>query len=73
MCVSLKGLQPASLGHQLGGELRDQLVHSDTEILLTAEAFRGHDYAARLADISAPSLRHVVVDNRITDSADAAC
>ena len=53
-------------------ELRDQLVHSDTEILLTAEAFRGHDYAARLADISAPSLRHVVVDNRITDSADAA-
>lgn len=54
-----------------GPELRDQLVHSDTEILLTAAEFRGHDYAARLADISAPSLRHVIVDNRITDSADA--
>jgi len=47
-------------------ELRDQLIHSDTEILLSASGFRGHDYAARLADVSAPWLRHVVFDNRIT-------
>ena len=51
-------------------ELRDQLIHSDTEILLSASGFRGHDYAARLAAVTAPSLRHVVFDNRITgDSA----
>lgn len=54
-----------------GPELREQLVHSDIEILLTARTFRGHDYLARLADVSTPSLRHVIVDNRITESADA--
>lgn len=48
-----------------GVELRDQLVHSDTEILLSASAFRGHDYVTRLADVTAPWLRHVVFDNRI--------
>jgi len=51
-------------------ELRDQLIHSDTEILLSASTFRGHDYVARLADVAALSLRHVIFDNRITgDSA----
>jgi acyl-CoA synthetase (AMP-forming)/AMP-acid ligase II len=51
-------------------ELRDQLIHSDTEILLSACMFRGHDYVARLADVSAPWLRDVVFDNRVTgDSA----
>jgi acyl-CoA synthetase (AMP-forming)/AMP-acid ligase II len=48
-----------------GPELRDQLAHSDTEILLSASEFRGHDYVTRLAEISAPWLRHVVFDNRI--------
>ncbi|WP_431233751.1 class I adenylate-forming enzyme family protein [Mycolicibacterium psychrotolerans] len=46
-----------------GTELETQLVHSDTEILLTADSFRGHDYAARLRDVTAPCLRHVVFDN----------
>ena len=51
-------------------ELHEQLVHSDTEILLSASGFRGHDYAARLTDISAPWLRQVIFDNRLTgDSA----
>jgi acyl-CoA synthetase (AMP-forming)/AMP-acid ligase II len=51
-------------------ELRDQLIHSDTEILLSASEFRGHDYVARLADVTAPWLRQVVFDNRIVgDSA----
>ncbi|HTY27101.1 MAG TPA: class I adenylate-forming enzyme family protein [Mycobacterium sp.] len=54
-----------------GPELRDQLVHSDTEIILTVGAFRGHDYLARLAGVSAPWLRHIVVDNQITETADA--
>jgi acyl-CoA synthetase (AMP-forming)/AMP-acid ligase II len=49
-----------------GPELRDQLVHSDTEILMAARSFRGHDYVARLRDVTAPLLRHVVFDNRIT-------
>jgi acyl-CoA synthetase (AMP-forming)/AMP-acid ligase II len=49
-----------------GPELRDQLVHSDTEILMAACSFRGHDYVARLRDVTAPLLRHVVFDNRIT-------
>jgi len=47
-------------------ELRDQLIHSDTEILLSVSGFRGHDYVERLAGITAPWLRHVVYDNRIT-------
>ncbi|MEZ0356865.1 class I adenylate-forming enzyme family protein [Mycobacterium sp. SA01] len=48
-----------------GAELETQLVHSDTEILLTARSFRGHDYSARLRDVTAPRLRHVVFDNDI--------
>jgi acyl-CoA synthetase (AMP-forming)/AMP-acid ligase II len=53
-----------------GPELCDQLIHSDTEILLSASEFRGHDYVARLADVTAPWLRQVVFDNRIVgDSA----
>jgi acyl-CoA synthetase (AMP-forming)/AMP-acid ligase II len=50
-----------------GPELRDQLVHSDTEILLATPSFRGHDYRARLADVRTPWLRHVRFDNHIAD------
>ncbi|BBZ43045.1 class I adenylate-forming enzyme family protein [Mycobacterium parmense] len=57
-------------------ELREQLVDSDTQILLSAESFRSHDYAARIAhavpDVDlgsdgplfatvAPQLRHVAI------------
>lgn len=52
-----------------GPELRDQLVHSDTEILLATTSFRGHDYVARLRDVSAPWLRHVVFDHQIAERA----
>lgn len=59
-------------------ELREQLVHSDTEILLAAKSFRSHDYVQRLAEVlpdaeldtddglfvaAAPLLRHVMVDS----------
>jgi acyl-CoA synthetase (AMP-forming)/AMP-acid ligase II len=55
-------------------ELREQLVDSDVEILLSAESYRSHDYAQRLSEIlpeadfasgdrlfcaAAPQLRHV--------------
>ena len=58
-------------------ELREQLVDSDTEILLATASFRSHDYVRRLADVlshaeldsderlfvtAAPQLRHVIVD-----------
>jgi acyl-CoA synthetase (AMP-forming)/AMP-acid ligase II len=58
-------------------ELREQLVDSDTEILLAAPSFRSHDYVQRLAEVlpdsrldtdgrifdpAAPQLRHVVFD-----------
>jgi acyl-CoA synthetase (AMP-forming)/AMP-acid ligase II len=58
-------------------ELREQLVESDTEILLAAASFRSHDYVQRLTevlpgfhldsgdrlfDLAAPQLRHVVFD-----------
>ncbi len=58
-------------------ELRDQLVDSDTEILLAAASYRSHDYVQRLAEVLAgskldsddrlfhaatPQLRHVVFD-----------
>lgn len=43
-------------------ELHGQLVHSDTEILLSAASYRNHDYAQRLAGVTAPSLRHTVFD-----------
>ncbi|MEE6137802.1 class I adenylate-forming enzyme family protein [Mycobacterium sp. 050128] len=53
-------------------EMREQLVDSDVEILLTAPSFRSHDYVQRLAEVlsdadldsrlfspAAPQLRHV--------------
>jgi acyl-CoA synthetase (AMP-forming)/AMP-acid ligase II len=58
-------------------EMREQLVHSDAEILLSARSFRSHDYVQRLAEAlshaapdsderlfltAAPQLRHVIVD-----------
>ncbi|MCX2928771.1 class I adenylate-forming enzyme family protein [Mycobacterium sp. CVI_P3] len=52
-----------------GPELRDQLVHSDTEILLAASSFRGHDYLARLRDVTAPWLRQVVFDGDLPGAA----
>jgi acyl-CoA synthetase (AMP-forming)/AMP-acid ligase II len=57
-----------------GRELREQLVDSDVEILLTARSFRSHDYLQRLYEIlpdadlgsrlycgAAPQLRYVAV------------
>src|SRR6202012_5804335 len=32
-------------------ELREQLVHSDTEILLAAASFRSHDYVQQLTEV----------------------
>ncbi|BBY64735.1 class I adenylate-forming enzyme family protein [Mycolicibacterium helvum] len=49
-------------------ELRDQLVHSDTEILLATPSFRGHDYATRLSRVTAPWLRHVAFGHQIADA-----
>ncbi len=58
-------------------ELHEQLVDSDTEILLAATSYRSHNYAQRLTDVlsgsdldaddrlldaAAPQLRHVVFD-----------
>jgi acyl-CoA synthetase (AMP-forming)/AMP-acid ligase II len=58
-------------------ELREQLVDSDTEILLAASSFRSHDYLQRLAEVlpgcafdsddplftvAAPQLRRVIFD-----------
>jgi acyl-CoA synthetase (AMP-forming)/AMP-acid ligase II len=55
-------------------ELREQLVDSDTEILLATPSFRSNDYvqrlaevlpvdsASRLLDVAVPQLRHVVFD-----------
>lgn len=55
-------------------EMREQLVDSDAEILLTAASFRSHDYVQRLAEVlsehdfdsrlfapAAPQLRHVAI------------
>lgn len=53
-----------------GPELQAQLVHSDTEILLAARSFRGHDYVARLRDVTAPWLRHVAFDIPDGDAAE---
>ncbi|OBG24770.1 class I adenylate-forming enzyme family protein [Mycobacterium sp. 852002-51057_SCH5723018] len=59
-------------------ELREQLVHSDVEILLTAASFRSHDYLQRLGEAlpdaeldsddpvfttAAPLLRHIMFDS----------
>ena len=57
-------------------ELRDQLVHSDVSILLSAKSFRSHDYVSRLTELvggdtrpgarlscpDLPQLRHVRFD-----------
>ncbi|MGV0814146.1 class I adenylate-forming enzyme family protein [Mycolicibacterium boenickei] len=45
-------------------ELRAQLLDADVEIMLSARAYRNHDYAARLSDVAndAPCLRHVLLD-----------
>jgi acyl-CoA synthetase (AMP-forming)/AMP-acid ligase II len=58
-------------------ELREQLIDSDTEILLAASAFRSHDYVQRLSEVLpgcafdsdeplfnvvAPQLRRVIFD-----------
>ncbi|WP_067901525.1 class I adenylate-forming enzyme family protein [Nocardia vaccinii] len=58
-------------------ELREQLVHSDTRILLATAGYRSHDYVQRLTEVLAggerdssgrlfcrtvPQLRHVAVD-----------
>ena len=58
-------------------ELREQLIDSDTQILLSAASFRSHDYVRRLTEVvpgmtidsgsrlfstAAPQLRHVIVD-----------
>ena len=58
-------------------EMREQLVGSDIEILLSAATFRSHDYARRLAEVlpdaeldsderlfvtDAPQLRHAIVN-----------
>jgi len=52
-------------------ELAAQLVDSDTEILLAAGSFRSHDYRKRLAGITAPLLRHVLIDSEPGDLVDA--
>jgi len=52
-------------------ELAAQLVDSDTEILLAAASFRSHDYRKRLAGITAPLLRHVLIDSEPGDLVDA--
>jgi acyl-CoA synthetase (AMP-forming)/AMP-acid ligase II len=56
-------------------ELREHLVDSDTQILLSAASYRSHDYVARLTEVlpgsdlddrlfdtAAPQLRHVIFD-----------
>jgi acyl-CoA synthetase (AMP-forming)/AMP-acid ligase II len=58
-------------------ELREQLLDSDTEILIAAPSFRSHDYAQRLTQVlpgspldsddrlfnaAVPQLRHVILD-----------
>ena len=63
-------------------ELREQLVHSDVEILLSAASFRSHDYVGRLTEVLAvpdldycdrlfvpavPQLRHVAVNRERMD------
>jgi len=52
-------------------ELTSHLVDSDTEILLAAASFRAHDYRQRLAGITAPLLRHVLIDAEPGDVAES--
>jgi len=66
-------------------ELREQLVDSDTEILLAAKSYRSHDYVQRLAEVlpgarldarifdtTAPQLRHVIFEQQLAGSVDEA-
>jgi acyl-CoA synthetase (AMP-forming)/AMP-acid ligase II len=66
-------------------ELREQLVDSDTEILLAATSYRSHDYVQRLCevlpgahlddrilDVTAPQLRNVIFEERLPESVDEA-
>lgn len=65
-------------------ELREQLRHSDTEILLSASRFRSNDYTARLREViggevtnaplystAVPHLRYVFVDRYPDPGTDA--
>jgi acyl-CoA synthetase (AMP-forming)/AMP-acid ligase II len=58
-------------------ELREQLVDSDVEILLSAKSFRSHDYVQRLSEVfpqanfdsrlfcaAAPQLRHIAFTHK---------
>jgi acyl-CoA synthetase (AMP-forming)/AMP-acid ligase II len=64
-------------------ELHEQLVDSDTVILLAATSYRSHDYRQRLAevvsgshldvddqlfDVAAPQLRHIIFGRRPTET-----
>ncbi len=64
-------------------ELREQLVDSDTAILLAAKSFRSHNYRERLAEVLpgsrvdsgdrlydsvAPQLRHIIFEDRHTEA-----
>jgi acyl-CoA synthetase (AMP-forming)/AMP-acid ligase II len=56
-------------------ELREQLAHSDVEILLSASSYRSHDYTHRLRDVmterlDVPQLRHVIFDHALTETVD---
>jgi acyl-CoA synthetase (AMP-forming)/AMP-acid ligase II len=54
-------------------ELRRQLAHSDTAILLATASHRGNDFRARLADVdrtAAPLPRHVLIDSAPADAVD---
>jgi acyl-CoA synthetase (AMP-forming)/AMP-acid ligase II len=54
-------------------ELRRQLAHSDTAILLATASYRGNDFRARLSDIdgtAVPLLRHVLIDSAPADAVD---
>ncbi|MQY24225.1 class I adenylate-forming enzyme family protein [Nocardia macrotermitis] len=62
-------------------EMREQLIHSDIEVLLGTSSYRSHDYAQRLREIisaatlddsgrlfcpAVPQLRHIILDGRTT-------
>lgn len=55
-------------------ELREQLIHSDVQILLATNGYRSHDYVGRLTgmveDIAVPLLRHVFFDWEPDESID---
>jgi len=64
-------------------ELHEQLVDSDTAILLVVSSYRSHDYRQRLAEVlpgsrldsdgrlfevAAPQLRHIIFDHQPTET-----